>query len=94
MSKYWTPSGAYVSASTGVNLVVSASGQIEGLIRVLNIGGSLTFAAICTANASAGEALFVPVAANADFFIAFGAPLKYVMVTNSTCMLQAGYAQK
>lgn len=92
MSRYFAPSGPFVSASTGVIAPVVASNQVEGLFRIFNAGGSLTFAAIVSAAGTAGEANWAPIAPLADFYIAFGAFQNRVIVTNSTCMINPGYA--
>lgn len=94
MSNYWVPSATFVSASTGTTAMVVASNQVEGLARIINIGGSVAFAAIVTAGATAGAANLVPLAPNVAFFIAFGATTNNVVVTGGTCMFQPGYAIK
>lgn len=94
MSDIWTPSGPLVSASTSVNQIVFASNQAHGVARILNVGGSLAFVALATANATAADLELVAIAPNTALYIAFGSIENRVFVTNSTVNMNAGYALK
>lgn len=98
MSNYWTPSGVAVSVTATVanQLVITASNQLESLVRFVNSGTTLAFCAMVSAGASVGDAVnAVPVLGPSVFWIASTArtPVAYVSGA-SAVFAQAGYALK
>jgi hypothetical protein len=95
MSEYWTPSSDYFSVSNSPpQLLVSASNQIEGLARIVNIGTTVGYVAMLTASATIDTANLAPIEAQGTLFVAFGFPATRIVATGATCLAQAGYALK
>lgn len=95
MSEYWTPSGSAFVVSATAKLVVSASGQAEGLARFINTSATVGFVGFVSASGSIGVADLVPIDGNATLFIAFATPDIFAVGTGSPDILvNPGYALK
>lgn len=95
---YWTPSSTVTSVQPGTSATIAGpSNQIEGVARVLNFGGSSTaIVAIASVSASAGELNYTPISPTGEdtLFIAYAGQNLKIVVSNSTCLYNTGYALK
>jgi hypothetical protein len=94
MSDYWVPSGTYVSVENTSAFPVVASNQATGLFRFYNIGESTAIVAVVSVSATGGEASYTPIAPNGILYVAFGQPIRKILVSNSTCFVNPGYMLK
>lgn len=95
MSEYWTPSGNSFICSATAQLITSASGQIEGLARIVNTSATAGFVGFISASATIGDANLSAIDGAAELFIAFSAGALYIVATGSPDIYaQAGYALK
>jgi hypothetical protein len=94
MSNYWTPSGPAINATATVagQQVITASLQVEGLIRFLNKDTTVGFCAMVSASATTGEAAnATPVYPGSVFWISATSRTPFAYVSGASIYAQAGY---
>ena len=98
MSNFWTPSGPAVNATAtfaASQLVITASNQLESLVRFLNKDTTVGFCAMVSAGASAGDAAnAVPVYPGSVFWISTSSRTPIAYVSGASVYAQAGYGLK